>query len=670
MLQINRLKVLIKATNKEYVFDDSFSSGLNLLTSDDNTKGKSSVLIAIYYCLGVEEIIGGVNEKVLTSVYKTVIEDDNGRWPVLESEMFLEIYNGNDIVTLYRVAKKEGRDTKLVTVYYSSIKDMYNGIVGVEDFYVHMQNAATNVKGFHTFLEKFLGVTLPVVLSTDSVERKLYLQLIFAALFIEQKNGWSGIYSGMPYLAIKDSKKKVTEFILGLNTFDKEKRKSVLSSEESAIKEEWKEVIQEIMITQSKEQCIVNNIPFKPEIVSNQFLEHINICKSFGEREDIQLWIEELVKEHDELKTVRPKVIDNYDELQIELEMVEDLIFESHSNIEQLQVELRYIKNNIFGLEQNYDKISQDIINNKDAQKLRNLGSEHACLSFEGICPVCNQEINDSLLPVQHGETVMSIEENIKHLTAQKLMLSYALESNRNRKSYIDDKIQEIRNQLIMLQRLAKSLRNDLYSVDEDLSETIIYKRMSISKKIDDLKLFIENIDTLAKKLIKLSERWNKLLTQKAELSKLEFGKKDKEILEKFQNYFINNLKKYRYTSISNITDVEISKDSYMPVIDKFDMKFDSSASDNIRAIWAYTLALLQTSREVGGNHFGIIMLDEPGQHSIGSEDTKAFFDSISMLGDKCQVIVGITINNAGIRGIVEGLDNINVINVGARAFK
>lgn len=35
-----------------------------------------------------------------------------------------------------------------------------------------------------------------------------------------------------------------------------------------------------------------------------------------------------------------------------------------------------------------------------------------------------------------------------------------------------------------------------------------------------------------------------------------------------------------------------------MPVIDKFDMKFDSSASDNIRAIWSYTLALLQTSKK------------------------------------------------------------------------
>ena len=57
-------------------------------------------------------------------------------------------------------------------------------------------------------------------------------------------------------------------------------------------------------------------------------------------------------------------------------------------------------------------------------------------------------------------------------------------------------------------------------------------------------------------------------------------------------------LKDFKYTSISNIGVIEISRDNYMPVIDRFDMKFDSSASDNIRTIWSYTLALLQTSEK------------------------------------------------------------------------
>ena len=121
MLKINRLKVSIKATNKEFTFDETFNSGLNFVASDDNTKGKSSVLIAIYYCLGFEEIIGGLNEKVLTSVYKTMIEDGKNNWPVLESGVYLEISNGIDEITIYRSAKSETRDAKLVSVYFSRL---------------------------------------------------------------------------------------------------------------------------------------------------------------------------------------------------------------------------------------------------------------------------------------------------------------------------------------------------------------------------------------------------------------------------------------------------------------------------------------------------------------------------------------------------------------------
>ena len=54
-------------------------------------------------------------------------------------------------------------------------------------------------------------------------------------------------------------------------------------------------------------------------------------------------------------------------------------------------------------------------------------------------------------------------------------------------------------------------------------------------------------------------------------------------------------------------------------------MKFDSSASDNIRGIWAYTVALLQVSMSKGGNHPGVLIFDEPVQHSIVPNDMKNF---------------------------------------------
>lgn len=63
--------------------------------------------------------------------------------------------------------------------------------------------------------------------------------------------------------------------------------------------------------------------------------------------------------------------------------------------------------------------------------------------------------------------------------------------------------------------------------------------------------------------------------------------------------------------------------------INGFDMKFDSSASDGIRVIWAFTMALLQVSIEKDGNHPGIIIFDEPLQQSIVPEDMKSFIESV-----------------------------------------
>lgn len=671
MFKINRLKISIMTTNKEYSFDETFNSGLNFVASDDNTKGKSSVLIAIYYCLGFEEIIGGVNEKVLTSAYKTMIEDGKNIWPVLESGVFLEVSNGVEEITIYRSAKSDTRDSKLVTVYFSKLSDIYAEHTNIDEFYVHMPNAANNIKGFHNFLEKYIGIELPLVPANDGVDRKLYLQLIFAAMFIEQKNGWSGIYSGMPYLSIKDSKKRVTEFILGLSTFENERKRNAIANKERYQKEQWRSLYNEMVALQNRNQCIVKNVPSSPEILSKDFAENVHIIRNVGELVPVDEWIIELQMEYDSLKTIKPRVVDNYDELEDELEEVEMVLSENNNKESDLQAEIAVEKRAILELKNNLEIIKQDIMNNKDALRLKNLGSNLQCKSFEEVCPICNQKIQDSLLPIQHRSNVMTIEQSINHLTAQKEMLEFALEYHRNRNAQLDSALQDIRSKTMTLFRLAKTIRGDLYSIDEDLSETIIYKRMSIERHIADLNEFKKSIGEIVNKFISLSEKWKDLLQEKEMISQKRFAESDEETIKIFENNFVTNLKDFKYTSISNIGAIEISRDNYMPVIDRFDMKFDSSASDNIRAIWSYTLALLQTSEKRIGNHPGVLIFDEPTQHSIGAEDANAFFKSIIALGNKCQVIVGITVNNADIKNIITNLEPkmYKYIHIGEKAF-
>ncbi|SHH09025.1 hypothetical protein SAMN02745229_00197 [Butyrivibrio fibrisolvens DSM 3071] len=670
MMKINRLLIKITATNKTYTFDKEFKTGLNLIASDDNTKGKSSILAGIYYALGFEEIIGGINEKVLTSVYKTKIQDEKRSWNVLSSAVYLEINNGNDTVTLYRSAKDERRDTRLVTVFFSGINMINDDGTGFEDYYVHMPNAATNEKGFHTFLEKFIGAELPMVPASDGKDRKLYLQLVFAALFIEQKKGWSSIYAGIPYLGIRDPKKRVTEYLLNLHTFENERKRSEILNRERYQTERWTSMYKLLLVEEAKAQCRVDTIPSKPEILPSNFVEKTIIKRSVGKEISIDDWIKELEREHEILETKRPRIVDNYEQLQTELQSVEAELADIDTEEKDLCAELSGCRRKVKTAQDNLWILNNDIKNNKDAKRLQDLGSDKEIEVFGEKCPVCGQKIHDSLLPIQHDTFVMSFDESINHLKAQKEMIVFWASHYKERIKKLEEAIESLRSRKITLLRLAKSLRRDVYSVDDDYSETIIYKRIEIERHIEILNEFKIQINSVLNDFVKASNEWNDLQKEKSMLPQEVCDQDDINTIREFKDRFVENLKAYNYTSVDNLLNIDISKDNYMPVIDDFDMKFDSSASDNIRAIWAYTMALAQTSKTVKANWPGIMIFDEPGQHSIGAEDMKSFFiNSINMANEE-QIIVGITLNSEDIKRVVDSLQNkINFIHIEDRAF-
>ena len=101
-------------------------------------------------------------------------------------------------------------------------------------------------------------------------------------------------------------------------------------------------------------------------------------------------------------------------------------------------------------------------------------------------------------------------------------------------------------------------------------------------------------------------------------------------------------------------------------------MKFDSSASDGIHVIWAFTMALLQVSIEKNGNHPNIIVFDEPAQQSIVPEDMKSFIDSVVEMDKKFQIIIAITLNSQELIDIISELDvsYYHKIDIEGKAFK
>lgn len=673
MLRINRLRIEIKTINENhggiYGFDEKFFDGLNFIASLSNTAGKSSVIEAIFYCLGFEEIIGGRNEKVLTSVYKSIIKDSDKDWNVLESGAYLEIFNGNEIVTIYRSAKSDARDSRLVTVYYGDYDSIGDQRISPDDMYLHDGGSATNEKGFHAFLESFLHLQLPLV-QTNGNDQKLYLQVIFSCLFIEQKHGWSDIFSGMPYLGIKDAKKRVVEFLLGLDTFKNEKEKDRLKAMKDNITGEWKAIFNDINRNANRESCSVCGLSIHPKIMADQDYKVIATTTVDGKSLDDA--ISELQSQHDSVKQLKPRNIDNFEALNNELQTISETIASFEQKVYECEEQIALSRSAILQAERSLEVVTRDLRNNKDAAKLQSMGSTMGCQASSNICPTCNQQIEDSLLHIGEGIPIMSIDENIRHLEGQKSILEFTRNSHKANVEHFMLVKNDLQSRLLTLRRLAQTIRSDIYSTETEWSESVVQKLVEIETRIrryDQLESFIalklEEIDNL-------SERWKKYKDEYAKLPKKTSSDLDGEIIKSLKQNFIANLRKYKYKSAPDIDAVDVPIETCLPTIDGFDMKFDSSASDNIRIIWSFTMALLQTSIEKNGNHPGLIIFDEPAQHSIVSSDMESLIQSILDLKESSQVIVGITLNNEELKEFIESLPETDatIVNVGERAFK
>lgn len=671
MIRIERLRIEIITQDNTFGFDQTFTEGMNFIVSEDNTFGKSSILLGIYYCLGLEEIVGGQGNKVLTPVYKEYINVNGEEVPVVESKVFLEVSNGSRVITIHRSGKSQIREDKLLTVYSSAINDLDDSTSDKEDYYVQLQNSATNEKGFHAFLEGFIGLELPRVPTSDNANRKLYLQLIFSCMLIEQKRGWSDYYSAMPYLGIKSASRRVAEYVLGLEQIENERRRNELKIDASNISEEWRSIRRDLIYDSKKESVIIENLPESPGVLSEDSVEKIRVYIDEEAKMSIEAKISSLEHELQELITIKPIISENYDNLESELEETEISTQELEKEYGDLK-RLQSISNHqIELLENNLGIIDSDISNNKDVQKLKRLGSDDDLRTTAGVCPLCNQRINDYVLLEDTSFNVMTVEDNLKHLEAQKKALVFTLNNEKSFSRELHEDNDKVSKSLMGMRRLYQSILSDIRKVDDDLSETVVYRKMEMQKRVEELKIFRKELATYLKDLKEVSRKWANYLAEKNQLPLAGLSDSDESRIKFFEKYFRESLKAFGFSSVANPYSISMSRELYIPIKDKFDMKFASSASDNIRAIWSYTLGLLETSNQMGGNHPGLILMDEPAQHSIVQGDLDALFDRIDGLSGYNQVIVAATINSSDLRESLKGYSkNHNIVTLSSKAFK
>lgn len=662
MLRVNRLKIVVRTSDRDFGFDSTFDKKINFIASNTNTRGKSSCIESIYYCLGLEELIGGKNEKALKPVFRDKLEYENKEVNVLESEFYLEIKGKKGVIkTIYRTSKKENFDSRLVRVYDGNLEDTINEKCNFEDMYVHFPGGATNKRGYHKFLEDFMGFNLPKVPSYNDEDCKLYLQVLFSAIFIEQKKGWSDLFSLLiTYFKIREPKKRVVEYLIGLESLKTEHMKQLCKDKESYIKTSWEQLYDRIYLTIEKSRCLISNIERSPEIIDEDELKEIHIYKldKDSNKIDIREYIPILKNKIETLNNSSNLIGDNLNNLEASLSTKQDELLNMELKLEEEKRRCLQEEQTIKSLKTNLETIKSDLLNNKDIARIKKLGSTENWNINNNICPTCSQNIKDILLPLEENITVMGLDENIKHLESQKSMLEFAIKTRYYNKKIINENIEYLKSKILDYRHILRSIKNDLYSIDSNFSETIIREKLLLEREIEDLEFLQKQVCELYGNFLILSKELKLLEEEKSKLPQDKFTANDKNKIKRLKENFIENLKLYGYESIVDFSKIEISEDKLLPIINGFDMKFDSSASDNIRAIWAFTVALMQTSLSNNGNHPNILIFDEPAQQSIVVSDMYNFIKSLSNQNNDFQVIIGITLKDDETKECIKKLSN------------
>ncbi len=282
----------------------------------------------------------------------------------------------------------------------------------------------------------------------------------------------------------------------------------------------------------------------------------------------------------------------------------------------------------------------EDLERNKTAAKLRELGATHDVDLATGHCPTCHQTVEDSLLSEAVTGPQMDLAMNIGYLDSQSRMLHRQIVGLRDGIRNSEATVAELSTRLAAQHDYLNAMRGDL-STGAMESKAIVRRQVQIEVEVEALERLTGIAAALTGRLAEIAGRLAANQVARRALPRSSYTPDDDARIAMFQKQFRANAGSFGYES-APVQDVEISRDTLVPCLAQLelreirtDIKSDSSASDFVRLIWSYLLALHQTSvqQTMQGNHAGILLFDEPGQHSMAVDSQHALLQQLASQG-------------------------------------
>ena len=421
-LRLRKLKLVAVTQDGLYGRNLDFDPGLNIIRAD-NTAGKSTCTQAIIYALGLEAMLSAKHAVPLPHAMKDYLEaNGDKRLDVQESEVWIEIENGDGKQLTVRRTVRGERDKHLVTVWDGPKLSDATVTATERDYFVRQPGGATRKRGFHQLLASFMGWEIPEVTTFDGESCPLYIECIFPLILIEQKRGWSGIQTAMPLqFKIRDVRKRALEFILDLDAHRNSVRRAVLEQRKSDVRRSWTALSNRIEAIAQAVGGEIHGFPSEPTAIWPTEVEPVVLF----ERRDKPLSLENLIKL--ELASLRKLVQEKIPRVEADAKRLNRLLNERTDELLALSLAISDLKEGISAdksdlqaLRRRLEALKEDVVRHKDLTRLKRMGSVESFAISSGFCPTCQQEVEDTLLSQREEYHPLSIKENIAFLEAQK----------------------------------------------------------------------------------------------------------------------------------------------------------------------------------------------------------------------------------------------------------
>jgi prefoldin subunit 5 len=557
------------------------------------------------------------------------IDLPQGPSAVLQSRVAVELENASgDVITVTRDARAaSGNDfVQLVNVAHGAELTAPTGGHDHESFYVRRAGAAQDERGFHKFLADFLGWDLPLVPRYDSDVAPLYLEVLLPFFVVEQKSGWFGTVPRLPtYLRVRDPLARAAEFILGLTDGARVRAVTGVSARERELRSRYDRLLSDIAAAAHLHGADVVGLPLNPPIGREDGPGPLD-ARILILRDGTWTDLAEVLGELDAvagapLVTTDTETTPQPDQAQRQqLRRLEEQLRETTSQITAVESSFDMVSTQAGTLHTRMQHVKEERRRYQELRTLVALGAPvvQATVARDN-CPTCQQ----SLVAVEHlhGEaldyegSVTLLTQQLATLTSLQRQAEDALARHAALRAALDARANELRAQIKALQTDLTAPANfpSIAQIQERLATDA--RRAALRGMADQVAIMVDELRGVLVELHDAARQRREMLSAVPVESAGRF--------EAWEGEFKAELQALNFTTLT-IDNMAIEQ-SGKPSHAGYDIAFQGSASDIVRLRWAYLLSLMQTASRVGGNHFGVLVLDEPRQQEVEERDFKTF---------------------------------------------